>query len=345
MKRRMSRKTVHVSLIAVPEASASVLFGMYDLLNAFPQMQGIIPGLPEITPFRVEVIGAQAGDLTVAGGTTIHVHRSCRNVERSDIVIVPALVMMSWKTGRYPELVEWLTRQHAQGATICSACSGIFLIAETGLLDGQRSTVHWSYGSQFRKLFPKVPVHPEQTLAIAGERQEFVSCGASMSWHDLALYLVARHTGEAAAHAVAKFYALQWHRDGLKPFITFEGRRDHGDGAILDMQTWLTRNYQIADPVEQMVRKSGLAERTFKRRFTRATGLAPMAYVQQVRIEEAKRRLETTRDSVDEIGWQVGYEDPAFFRRLFKRVTGISPGSYRKQFQIPAYASAPLAAE
>ncbi len=345
MKHRMTRKTVHVSLIALPEASASVLFGMYDLLNAFPQMQGIIPGLPEVTPFKVEVIGETAGDLAVAGGTTIHVHRSCRDVSHTDIIIVPALVMMSWKTGRYPDLVDWLIRRHAAGATICSACSGIFLIAETGLLDGQRSTVHWSYGSQFQKLFPKVPVHPEQTLAISGERQEFVSSGASMSWHDLALYLVARHTGEAAAHAVAKFYALQWHRDGLQPFITFEGRRDHGDAAILDAQTWVTKHYQVADPVEQMVRQSGLAERTFKRRFTKATGIAPMAYVQQVRIEEAKRRLETTRDAVDEIGWQVGYEDPAFFRRLFKRVTGISPGSYRKQFQIPAYASAPQAAE
>lgn len=344
MKRRMTHKTVHVSLIALPEASASVLFGMSDLLNAFPQMQGIIPGLPEVTPFQVEVVGEQAGELTVAGSATIHVHRSCRDVERSDIVVVPALVTMNWKTGRYPELVDWLQRQHAAGATICSACSGIFLIAETGLLDGQRSTIHWSYGKHFQSLFPNVPVHPEQTLTIAGARQEFVSCGASMSWHDLALYLVARHTGTAAAHAVAKFYALQWHRDGLKPFITFEGRRDHGDGAILDMQTWLTRNYQIADPVEQMVRQSGMAERTFKRRFTNATGLAPMAYVQQIRIEEAKRRLETTRDAVDEIGWQAGYEDPAFFRRLFKRVTGISPSSYRKQFQIPSYA-APVAAE
>jgi len=344
MKRRMTRKTVHVSLIAIPEAAASVLFGMYDLLNAFPQMQGIIPGLPEVTPFRVEVVGEKAGDLVVAGNTTIHVHSSCRDVSQTDIIIVPALVMMDWKTGRYPELVDWLVRQHDAGATICSACSGIFLIAETGLLDGQRSTIHWSYGAQFQQLFPNVPVHPEQTLTIAGERQQFVSCGASMSWHDLALYLVARHTGEAAAHAVAKFYALQWHRDGLKPFITFEGNRNHGDGTVLKAQTWATQNYQVADPVEQMVRQSGLAERTFKRRFTNSTGLAPMAYVQQVRIEEAKRRLETTRDAIDEIGWQVGYEDPAFFRRLFKRTTGISPGSYRKQFQIPAYA-VPQAAE
>jgi transcriptional regulator GlxA family with amidase domain len=345
MKRWMSRKSLHVSLIALPEASASVLFGMYDLLNAFPQMQGIIPGLPEVTPFRIEVVGEKTGDITVAGGTQIHVHSSCRDVTQTDIIVVPALVLRSWKTGRYPVLVDWLAQRHADGAMLCSACSGVFLIAETGLLDGRQSTIHWSYGPHFQQLFPKVPLHPAQTLTIAGDRQQFVSCGASMSWHDLALYLVARHSGEAAAHAVAKFFAVQWHRDGLQPFITFEGRRDHGDAAILEAQGWLAKNFPVADPVEQLVRLSGLAERTFKRRFTKATGIAPMAYVQQLRIEEAKRRLEGSRDTIDEIGWQVGYEDPAFFRRLFKRVTGISPGSYRRQFQIPTYAALPLAAE
>jgi transcriptional regulator GlxA family with amidase domain len=341
MKPAMSPKSVHVSLIAIPEVSASVLFGMHDLMNAFPQMQGIIPGLPEVTPFAVEVVGESAGELMVAGCTPIRVQRCIGDISRTDIIVVPALVMTAWQTGRYPALVDWLTRRHADGAILCSACSGIFLIAETGLLDGQRSTVHWSYGPHFRQLFPKVPVHPEQTLTIAGERQQFVSCGASMSWHDLALYLVARHTGEAAARAVAKFYALQWHRHGLLPFITFEPKRDHGDAAILAAQTWLAAHFSVADPVEQVVRQSSLAERTFKRRFTKSTGLAPMAYVQQLRIEEAKRRLETTRDAVDKIGWQVGYEDPAFFRRLFKRVTGLPPGDYRRQFQVPAYAAAP----
>lgn len=336
----MRSRTTHVSLIAIPEASASVMFGMYDLLNAFPQMQDIIPGLPEVTPFQVEVVGETAGQLIVAGGTPIQVHRSFRDVHHTDIIIVPALVMRSWKLGRYGSLVDWLKQRHDEGAALCSACSGIFLIAETGLLDGRRSTVHWSYGSYFRKLFPKVPVNPEQTLAIAGDRGQYVSCGASMSWHDLALYLVARHTGESTARAVAKFYALQWHRDGLQPFIAFEGRRDHNDAVILDAQSWLATHFSVADPVEEMVRRSGLAERTFKRRFTNATGYAPMIYVQQLRIEEAKRRLETTQDAIDEIGWQVGYEEPAFFRRLFKRLTGVSPGQYRRQFQIPDYAVA-----
>lgn len=121
--------------------------------------------------------------------------------------------------------------------------------------------------------------------------------------------------------------------------MVFEGRRDHGDATIADAQDWLARHYSAADPVAEMVRRSGLAERTFKRRFTRATGHAPIAYVQHLRVEEAKRRLERTGDAIDEIGWRVGYEEPAFFRRLFKRMTGVSPGQYRRQFQIPGYAT------
>lgn len=173
----------------------------------------------------------------------------------------------------------------------------------------------------------------------AGERGELISSGASMSWHDLVLYLIARHVGPTAAQAVAKFFALQWHRDGLGPYVVFEGRRDHGDAVVLAAQDWLARHFSVATPVEEVVRRSKIPERTFKRRFTQATGLAPLAYVQQLRVADAKRRLERTRDAVDEVGWRVGYEDPAFFRRLFKRITGVSPAAYRRQFQIPPFAA------
>jgi transcriptional regulator GlxA family with amidase domain len=118
----------------------------------------------------------------------------------------------------------------------------------------------------------------------------------------------------------------------------FDGKRDHGDGDILSAQQWLDTHFAVACPVEELIRQSRLAERTFKRRFTSATGLTPIAYVQRLRIEDAKRRLERTDSSIDEISWQVGYEDSAFFRRLFKRTTGLAPGAYRKRFRIPDFA-------
>ena len=221
---------------------------------------------------------------------------------------------------------------------LCSACSGIFLLAETGLFAGMDATVHFGYARAFAATYPDVPIHPERVLVISGKREELITSGASMTWHDLVLYLIGRHAGATAAQAVARFFALQWHQDGLAPYIVFEGRNDHGDAAVQKAQDWIAEHFSVANPVEEMIRRTGLAERTFKRRFTSATGLSPIAYVQRLRIEDAKRRLERTEASVDEISWQVGYEEPAFFRRLFKRVAGLAPGAYRRRFKIPDYA-------
>jgi transcriptional regulator GlxA family with amidase domain len=165
-----------------------------------------------------------------------------------------------------------------------------------------------------------------------------VTSGASMTWHDLVLYLIARYVGATAAQSIARFFALQWHHDGLAPYIVFDGPRNHGDSVVTGAQEWLASNFSVGSPVEEIIRRSGLAERTFKRRFTKATGFAPINYVQRLRIEDAKRRLERTDAAVDEIGWRVGYEDAAFFRRLFKRTTGLSPAQYRRRFQVPAFA-------
>ena len=190
----------------------------------------------------------------------------------------------------------------------------------------------------FSSLYPDVTIHPERVLVVSGRREELVCSGASTSWHDLALYLIARHAGATTAQEVARMFALQWHQDGLAPFIVFEGKSDHGDGEIASAQKWLAKNFSVASPLEEVLKRSKLAERTFKRRFTAATGVSPIVYVQRLRIEDAKRRLERTTTPVDDISWRVGYEDPAFFRRLFKRVTGMAPGAYRKRFRIPEFA-------
>lgn len=232
---------------------------------------------------------------------------------------------------------------HARGARICSACSGVFLLAETGMFDRRDATVHFSYAKAFSELYPEVIVHPERVLVISGRHEELVSSGASNTWHDLVLYLIAHNVGATVAQEVARLFALQWHQDGLTPYMIFEGRSDHGDAEIAGAQDWLQQHFSVANPVDEMIRLSRLAERTFKRRFAAATGVTPIEYVQRLRVEEAKRRLERTDVAVEEIGWRVGYEDPAFFRRLFKRITGISPGAYRKRFQIPEFARDPVA--
>jgi transcriptional regulator GlxA family with amidase domain len=332
-------RPLHVSLVAIPDAAVSTLTGIFDVMNAFSILPASSTGI-EASPFHVEIVGVETGPLQLASRVPVTVQRAVREIDATDIVIVPSVVLgpEGWRQGRHPELVEWFKAMHRRGALLCSACSGIFLLAETGLFDGVEATVHFGYAGAFADAFPQVKVHPERVLVVSGRREELVCSGASMTWHDLVLYLIARHAGATAAQTVARSFALQWHQDGLAPYIVFEGRNDHGDHAIQSAQEWLAGHFSVANPLEEMIRRAGLAERTFKRRFTSATGLSPIAYVQRLRIEDAKRRLERTEASVDEISWQVGYEEPAFFRRLFKRVTGLAPGAYRRRFRVPDYA-------
>jgi transcriptional regulator GlxA family with amidase domain len=325
----MGANRLHVSLVALPEAAVSTLAGLYDVMRA-----------PEGAPFDVEIVGETSGALPLASGVPIEVQRSIDTIESSDIVIVPSMWVRApgWRKGRYPAIVEWARRMHAQGALLCSACSGVFLLAESGLFDGRDATVHFWYQREFAAAHPAVRIHPERVLVVSGQREELISSGASNTWHDLALYLIARCVGATEAQKVARLFALQWHQDGLAPYMTFEGKLDHGDGEIETAQRWLASHFSVANPVEEMIKRSRLAERTFKRRFAAATGLSPIDYVQRLRVEDAKRRLERTDDPVDEVSWRVGYEDAAFFRRLFKRTTGMAPGAYRKRFGIPEFA-------
>lgn len=329
-----------VSIVALPDAVVSTLTGIFDVMNAFALMN--LPGgaAGAAPPFQIHIVGETAGPIELASGVPINVQRAVSDIDASDIVIVPSVLLRpeGWTKGRYPRLVEWLRAMHERGAVLCSACSGIFLLAETGLFDGRDATVHFGYARAFATAYPAVPIHPERVLVITGAREELVSSGASMSWHDLVLYLLARYVGATAAQEVARMFALQWHQDELTPFMVFEGKCDHGDGEIRSAQHWLEQYFSVAHPVEEMVKRSRLAERTFKRRFTQATGLSPLVYVQRLRIEDAKRRLERTEAPIDEISWRVGYEDPAFFRRLFKRTTRLAPGDYRKRFRIPDFA-------
>jgi len=333
-----STTPLRVSLVAIPDAVVSTLAGILDVMNTAALMD--VGGVGSQPPFQVEIVGEAAGALRLASGVPMDVQRAIGDIAATDIVIVPSVLLtrQGWAKGRYPQLVQWLQRMHDGGAILCSACSGIFLLAETGLFDGKDATVHFNYARDFSALYPSVTVHPERVLVIAGLREELVTSGASTTWHDLVLYLIARYAGATTAHEIARLAALQWHQDGLAPYIVFEGKSDHGDGEIRSAQEWLSRNFAIANPVEEMIKRSKLAERTFKRRFAAGTGLTPLDYAQRLRIEDAKRRLERTEAPVDEISWRVGYEDPAFFRRLFKRTTGMAPGAYRKRFSIPDFA-------
>jgi transcriptional regulator GlxA family with amidase domain len=295
---------------------------------------------PKEARFHPEIV-APARDLpSLTSKLSLRAQRTIAEIERTDIIVVPSMIVQddNWVCGRYPELIAWISRMHAAGAELCSACSGVLLLAETGLWKGREATIHWAFAPTFQKNFPGVELRLREVLVVAGARGELVTSGASTSWHDLALFLVARHVSPTAAQSLARFMLMQWHIDGQGPYVVFSPPTDHGDAVVRELQDWLEDHYASPSLVEELVQHSGLPERTLKRRFTRATGLAPIAYVQRLRVEEAKRRLERTDTPIDEISWMVGYEEPAFFRRLFKRITDITPGEYRRKFRVPDFA-------
>ncbi len=334
------RGPYRVSLLAIPEAMTFTLNGLYDVLNSFGLLSTHDQALPREAPFRVEIVAMTRGLVPTASGLPAQAHASIGEVRSTDIVIIPSVMVQGgeWVKGRYPEVVQWLSRMHDNGATLCSACSGLLLLAETNLLSGREATMHWAYEPTFRRNFPDVQLRLEEILVTAGERRELVMSGASMAWHDLVLYLIERYVGMPSAQSIARFFAMRWHDDGQSPYIGFAPSTAHGDAAVADAQVWLDRHFPVANPVEEMVNRSGVPERTFKRRFTLATGLAPLDYVQRLRIEHAERRLEQSDAPIDQISWVVGYEDPAFFRRLFRRITGVSPAIYRRRYRVPAAA-------
>lgn len=334
---------IHVSLLATPDTVATPLVSVYDALNIIGTLQAFDEAVPETPPYRVEIVGETGEPVMTASGIPIMAHHAIREVTRTDLVIVPSIWTdtETWRRGQRPEVSAWLRAMHEGGATICATCSGAFLLAEAGLLDGREATTHWSHARAFETAFPKVKLRLEKMLVTSGGRGEFVMSGASTSWQDLVIYLVARQLGYPVAYALAKFMAMQVHSDGQKPFIIFTPRLDHGDMAVLTAQRWLETYYSSASPVEAMVELSGLPERTFKRRFDKATGLSPIQYVQQMRIDRAKRWLERSTLPIDEISWKVGYEDAAFFRRLFKRLTTMTPGAYRSSFTLPRFEDVP----
>ncbi|MCW8086887.1 GlxA family transcriptional regulator [Sabulicella glaciei] len=327
---------VSVCLIAVPEIATGVLNGFFEVLSfvgsGWEMLTGWSPGPRRFTP---RIVAASREPLRNLVGLPVTPDLSFAEAKRADIVIVCDLAVGRDEEtrGRWPEAVEWLRRQHAQGALVCSVCTGSLMLAEAGLLDGMEATCHWAATDQIRSRYPDVRLRPERVLVTAGTGHRLVTSGANASWTDLALYLVARFCGEEEARRTAKLFLFGDRSDGQLPFAARVRPRQHDDAAVAAAQAWIADNYARANPVAGMTQVSGLAARSFVRRFQSVTGYAPLDYVQSLRIEEAKQMLETTDAPIDAIAEEVGYTEPAAFRRIFKRNTGIAPHQYRQRFR------------
>lgn len=332
---------VSVCLLAVPEMATGVLNGLYEVLSfagsGWEMLTGWPPGPRRFLP---RIVAEDRTPFLNAAGLPVAPNLSFAEARRADIVIVSDLVVGREEEtrGRWPAATEWLRRQHAQGALVCSVCTGSLMLAEAGLLDGSDATCHWAAVDQMRSRYPRVRLRPERVLVTAGAEHRLVTTGAMASWTDLALYLIARFCGEQEARRAAKLFLFGDRSDGQLPFAARVRPRQHDDASVAAAQVWIAENYACETPVAGMAQVSGLASRTFVRRFQLATGYAPLDYVQSLRIEEAKQMLETTDRPIDAIAAEVGYTEPAAFRRIFKRATGIAPSQYRQRFRHVALA-------
>jgi transcriptional regulator GlxA family with amidase domain len=341
--KKIDSSPIDVAVVAVPETAGSALYGMVDVLMATGNIwQTLVRSEPLARPFRVRILSTTREPFVCGNGIPITPALSVEDDPAPRIVILPELWLGPDEPmkGRYPALMDWIRRQHAKGASIYSACSGAVMLAETGLLDECDATSHWGYQDLFRTHYPKVRFRPEPNLAFADPAGRIVTAGGTTSWHDLAIHIISRHCSPGEALRIAKVYLLKWHGEGQLPYETLIRNNPHADAVVRGCEEWLAEHFREHGVIQRAVENSGIAERTLKRRFKIATGSSLIDYVQNLRVEEAKRLLETGSMPVDEISVEAGYEDASFFRRLFKRRTGMTPSQYRRMFR-PIVAAGP----
>jgi len=326
---------INVAILAVPEVTASALFGMFDLFSSPGRdWSFIVAGKAGEQRMHPYIVARDTTGFKAANGIWVKPDYDFSECPRPDIVCIPDFFVNPGDSvaGHYNAEALWLKHCHEKGAMMASACSGAVLLGEAGLLVNCEATIHWGYVATLTNNYPGVKVRVDQSLVLSGVAQRIVMAGGGSSWQDLALYLIARFVGLKEAMEVARIWLLQWHDLGQQPFASLMRFRQSSDAVINKCQEWLAMNYRTQAAVAAMVAFSCLPERSFIRRFTKATGMSPLAYVHALRLEEAKQLLETTDLPIEAVANEVGYEDTSFFGRLFRRKAGISPLQYRLRF-------------
>ena len=331
-----SGKTIEALILGLPETAGSALYGMVDVLAAtgtlWRELSGDEPGHRLIEP---RIVSSTREPFRCGNAIPVSPDLAIDDAPTPEILILPELWLAPTDDmrDRYGDLKRWIRECYERDCVIYTACSGSILLAATGLLDGASATSHWGYQDLFARSFPKVRFDPEPNLVVADAAGRIITAGGTTSWHDLALHIIARHCSPGEALRIAKVYLLKLHAEGQLPYQNLVRRQAHADSVVRFAESWLAQHYCSEAAVAEAVLASGIPERSLKRRFKAATGSTLMGYVQNLRIEEAKRQLETTQDPADEIAAGIGYDNPSFFRRLFKRCTGLTPGAYRRMFR------------
>jgi transcriptional regulator GlxA family with amidase domain len=317
----------HVTIL-VPEDA--VLASIDDPRMMFAGVNDFLEAEGKDPMFNIQLVGLTKEVDLHKGLFTVHANSLLRDAKKTDLIFVPAI------GGDLKKAIEknkaffpWIVDQHNAGAEVASLCIGTFLLASTGLLNGKECSTHWRYSQDFRDMFPEVTLVDDRI--ITEDHGIYTSGGANSYWN-LLLYLVEKFTTREMAILASKVYALEIERISQSPFIMFNGQKEHEDDEVRKAQEFIETNVTERISVEGLAMKYAIGRRSFEKRFKKATNNTPVEYIQRVKIEAAKRFLETSRKNVNEVMYDVGYSDTKAFRTIFKRITGLSPVEYRNKY-------------
>lgn len=327
---------MNVVILATNQCVVSAVYGLVDVFYAanYCHEQRYAKSDYEAISCKIVTIDNQA--VTGYNGVSITPNTLLATIDKPDIIIVSSSVRAVIEccaddvmVENLPAVKQWLTKCHQQGSTIASYCTGSFLLASCGLLNGKVATTHWRSADLFKRLFPSIRLDCDRMLIDNGD---VVCSGGSMSYIDLALHLIDKNIGKDIASDCAKLLVFDPVRQKQSPYVTFQAQKSHDDQAILKAQEWIESHFSQDILIDDLAAVVGLGARTFKRRFKQATNETPINYLQRIRVEHAKVRLEKTTEPINQIIWTIGYEDVSSFRQLFKRFTGVTPKDYRQKY-------------
>lgn len=318
-----------VTILGLYNSLASTIFGPMDIFNQAGRIWNRVTRSPSTPFFEVTLASADGKPIQATNNIMLQPHCGIGEIGQSDLIVIASATYIKQIMERNPELVPWLKRQYQQGAHVASICTGVFLLAETGLLDDKIATLHWGFGRMLRQKYPRVKLATDRMFIDHGR----IYCSAGVNaGMDLSLYLVEKFCGRQIAVQCAKTMILDLGRTAQTPYGSFLFPGDHNDPIVLEVQQWIKQHHAGPVDYEKLALEHRLSRRSLERRFKQATGLTPLAYLQRLRVETAKRLLEEGSHTFNEITYLVGYEDISFFRKVFVRLTGLRPKEYQQRF-------------
>lgn len=318
-----------VGILAYDGCTPSMVVGVLDILSF---ANNHYQSGKETELFEIFIITETGQAANGFSQFPIQAQRSIKTKSEFDLIYIPGFVgELEHVLPKQKKLIDWLKMQYQKGVVLAAACNGNFLLAETGALDRKKATTHWSLINTFRQRYNRVIVQPEKIVIDNGR---VLSAAGVTACFNLALFLVERYGSKDLALASAKVFLVDSGRKIQTPYQMFQVTKNHGDEEIALVQDWLEANFSNAVTLEKMTEVCNLTKKTFTRRFKKVTGDSPLSYLQKIRVENAKRMLESKRVAFNEITWRVGYNDISSFHKVFKSETGLTPIEYRSKFSI-----------